>query len=69
MKLPRPRPTYDPHDEAQARTLLEQADAQSFKRGQNVEIAGGASLILTDTVTGGRVKVSVASGVVVVTAV
>ncbi len=69
MKLPRPRPTYDAHDEAQARTLIEQADAQNVKRGQDVEIAGGAVLILTDTVTGGRVRVTVASGVVVVTAV
>lgn len=67
MRLPRPRPTYDAHDEAQARSLIEQADAQNVKRGQDVEIAGGAVLILTDTVTGGRVRVSVASGAVVVT--
>jgi len=67
MKLPRPRPTYDVHDEAQARTMIEQADARNVKRGQDVEIAGGAVLILTDTVTGGRVRVSVASGAVVVT--
>lgn len=69
MKLPRPRPVYDPQDEAQVRAAIEQADAQGFKRGQDVEIAGGAALILTDTVTGVRVRVSVASGVVVVTAV
>jgi hypothetical protein len=25
MRLPRPRPTYDAHDEAQAHSLIEQA--------------------------------------------
>jgi hypothetical protein len=67
MKLPRPRAVYDPQDEAQARAAIEQADAQNVKRGQDVELAGGAVLILTDTVTGVRVKVTVASGAVVVT--
>ncbi len=63
MKLSRPRPTYDAHDEAQARTLIEQADAQNFKRGQDVEIAGGAVLILTDA-AGNRFRITVVAGVV-----
>ena len=67
MKLPRPRPTYDPQDEAQARAMIEQADAQSFKRGQDVEI-GGAALILSDA-AGQRFRITVVSGVLVVTAV
>jgi hypothetical protein len=50
------------------RSMLEQADAQNIKRGQNIELAGGAILIMTDTITGTRVKVTVASGAVVVTA-
>ena len=67
MKLPRPGPTYDAHDEAQARALIEQADAQNIKLGQDVEVAGKAVLILTDTETGGRVKIMVKSGALVVT--
>ncbi len=75
MKLPRPRPTYDSHDEAQARAQIEQADAQNFKRGQDVEIAGkanliladGVALILVDTATKERMQVSVKWGAVVVT--
>jgi len=43
-----------PDVEAFARATIEQADAQNVKRGQDVEIAGGAASILTDTVTGAR---------------
>lgn len=67
MKLPRPRPTYDSQDEAQARSQIEQADAQNFKRGQDVEIAGGAALILTDA-AGNRFRITVIAGVVTATA-
>ncbi len=53
MKLPRPRPTYDPRDEAQARNLLEQADRQNLKSGVKItlapacEIHPGAGLVFT----------------------
>jgi hypothetical protein len=67
MRLPRPRPTYDAHDEAQARSLIEQADGQNFKRGQDVEIAGGAVLILSDE-SGRRFRITVVSGAVTATA-
>jgi hypothetical protein len=63
MKLPRPRPTYDSQDEAQARSQIEQADAQNIKRGQDVEISGGAALILTDG-AGNRFRITVVAGVV-----
>ena len=70
MKLPRPRPTYDAQDEAQTRMAIEQADAQTFKRGQDVEIAGGISLVVTQTGalilmdgTGTRYTITVGVGV------
>jgi hypothetical protein len=67
MKLPRPRPTYDAQDEAQMRNQIEQADAQNLKRGQNVEIGGGAALIISDA-AGNRFRVTVVGGVVTATA-
>ena len=45
---------------------LEAADRQNRKAGADVEI-GPARLILTDSVTGDRVAVSVASGSVTIT--
>ena len=47
---------------------LEAADRQNRKAGADVEISAGR-LILTDSVTGDRVAVSVASGSVTVTAI
>jgi hypothetical protein len=47
---------------------LEAADRQNRKAGADVEI-GPARLILTDSITGDRVAVSVAAGVVTVTTI
>ena len=47
---------------------LEAADRQNRKTGADIEI-GPARLILTDSVTGDRVAVSVASGSVTVTSI
>jgi hypothetical protein len=63
MKLPRPRPSYDRQDEALARTMIEQADAGNYKRGQDVEIAATAGLIIRDE-AGLRYRVTVIGGVV-----
>ena len=40
MKLSRPRPIYDPQDEAQVRVAIEQADAQNLKAGADLDNAG-----------------------------
>ena len=63
MKLPRPSPRYDSQDEAMVRTMIEQADAGNYKRGQDVEIATGAGLIMRDE-AGLRYRVTVVDGVV-----
>jgi hypothetical protein len=46
MRLPRPAPRYDLHDQAEFRTALERADNANHKRNSDVEI-GAARLILT----------------------
>lgn len=59
---------YDPADQSRLRNALSAADAQSLKRGQDIELAGAAKLILQDTVTGARYAVTVASGLLTATA-
>jgi hypothetical protein len=61
--LPKPARTYSPDNEAQTRRAIEEADRFNHKRGQDLEIAGAERLIMTDTVTGQRGVLSVASGV------
>ncbi len=63
MNLPRPSQAYSPDNESQARLLLTQADQQNRKRGQDLEVSPPENLILTDTVTGVRGALTVASGV------
>ena len=46
MNLPRPPAQYDQQDEAQARALIEQADARNLKKGGDVVIKNNR-LILT----------------------
>lgn len=65
MNLPRPSPGYSSENEAQARLQITQADQQNRKRGQDLEISPPESLIMTDTVTGLRGTLTIASGVVV----
>ncbi|HWA61931.1 MAG TPA: hypothetical protein VG939_11185 [Caulobacteraceae bacterium] len=63
MNLSRPPADYDPADQRRLRAALEEADRETFKRGRDLEL-GAARLILTDTVTGARYALTVASGVV-----
>lgn len=51
MKLPVPPQDYAPPHENQRNRLLEQADSQSYKRGQDVRIDDPADLILTNIET------------------
>ncbi len=69
MALPRPAEVYDVEDQARTREQIWREMGRAYVRGQDVEVAGKARFILTDTVTHARVAVSVANGVFVVTAV
>ena len=62
LALPKPAGAYDPGNEAQTRSLLEQADAQNVKR-QDVL----SSLQFRDTATGAIRTLTIHSGAVVVT--
>lgn len=57
MKLPSAAPQYDLRDQAQLRNLIERADVQNRKQGQDVEIRG-ARLVLTSP-NGTRYSVTV----------
>jgi hypothetical protein len=65
MTLPTPGEAYSKVNEAQTRAQIDQMDKRNRKQGQDVEIAGDERLILTDTVTGDRGTITVASGVLV----
>ena len=62
LALPKPSGAYDPGNEAQARALHEQADAQNIKRQDVLK-----SLQFRDTVTGAIKTLSIQSGVVTIT--
>ena len=57
MKLPTAARQYDLQDQAQMRNLLERADVQNMKRGQDIEVSP-ARLILTSP-NGTRYSVTV----------
>lgn len=57
MKLPSASPQYDLRDQAQLRNLIERADVQNRKKGQDIEVLG-ARLILTSP-NGTRYSVTV----------
>jgi phosphosulfolactate phosphohydrolase-like enzyme len=57
VKLPSAAPQYDLRDQAQLRNLIERADVQNRKQGQDVEIRG-ARLVLTSP-NGTRYSVTV----------
>lgn len=57
MKLPTAAQSYDLRDQAQMRNLLERADVQNMKRGQDIEVSS-ARLILTSP-NGTRYSVTV----------
>lgn len=46
MQLPKPGAVYDANNEAQARDAISRADAESYKRGRDVELQPGQRLIL-----------------------
>lgn len=66
--LPKPSAAYDAGNESQARRIIEDADRFNRKRGQDLEIVGAERLIISDSVTGERGVLSVASGVLTWTA-
>jgi hypothetical protein len=68
MNLPAPTPDYDPQNEAQTRATLETEDAGNHKKGKHIEVGAGSYLILTDTVTGARMSLTLASGALTLTA-
>jgi len=57
VKLPSAAQDYDLRDQAQLRNLLERADVQNMKRGQDIEVSS-AKLILTSP-NGTRYSVTV----------
>lgn len=67
MKLQQPPLAYNRMTEVQRNRSIEQADAENHKRNRDVEIGQGR-LILTDTVTGDRYSLTVASGSVTLVA-
>lgn len=66
MRLPSPPRAYDQVNEGQTRDAIERADAQSYKRGQDVEIGDTQRLIIRDAVTGERYRLTIESGQVTV---
>lgn len=66
LQLPYPSPKYDVGDQAQTRAAVEAADAQTYKRGQDIEIGATQRLILNDTTTGTRYRITVESGQILV---
>lgn len=68
MNLPVAPTNYNLKDQSQLRREIDAADKQNRKKQQDVEIARGERLIMTDEVTGFRYVVSVQSGALVLTA-
>lgn len=67
MSLPSPPSQYSAADQQRLRGVLEQRDSQNRKKQTDLVIAPDEHLIMTDTVTGGQVSITVASGALVVT--
>jgi hypothetical protein len=63
MNLPKPGPGYSQADEARTRGILELADKQTRKRGQDLELGPTERLIMVDQVTGLKGVLSIVSGV------
>mgnify|MGYP001579861258 CR=1 FL=1 len=69
MKLPTAPAGYDRRDQQEARSKLEKSDAENHKRGRHIDLGGLEFYpILYDTVTGARYSLTIASGVLTVTA-
>lgn len=67
MNLSRPPAKYDVQDQSNLRDALSRADDQNRKKSQDIEIGANCRAIFTDTVTGARIAMTVASGVVALT--
>ena len=68
MNLPNPPSVYSPGNEAQTRAQLETEDRKNHKKFTDIEIGKGCRAIFTDTVTGTRYAMTIASGAVTLTA-
>lgn len=68
-KLPPAPGAYSQRDQQELRNELERRDEQNHKRDGHLEVRSGAYIILTDTDgTGARYSITVASGVLTLTA-
>lgn len=68
MNLPNPPTSYDPTDQTNVRVALKRADADNVKRGSDYEVGKNVRIIMTDTVTQARYALTVASGVLTLSA-
>lgn len=72
MPFQPPSLEYNISDQAQFRHEAARLDAENLKRQRDIEIgdrSGVSRLIVTDTVTGTRYKITVVSGALTLTAV
>lgn len=60
---------YSQLSEQQFRNEMETRDAETHKKGRDIEVGEGVRVILTDTVTMTRYGLTVASGVLTLTAI
>lgn len=60
---------YSKTSEQEFRNEMERRDGEAHKRGRDIEVGDGVRVILTDTVTKTRYGLTVASGVLTLTAV
>ena len=58
---------YDQRDQQDLREALDERDELALKKDRHVELRNGVAIRLFDTVTGGQVELTVASGALVVT--
>ncbi len=68
MNLPSAPVDYNLKDQSQLRREIDAADKLNRKKQQDVEVARGERLIMTDEVTGFRYVVSIQSGSLTLTA-
>lgn len=68
MKLPPAPGAYSQANEQQLRNELDQREASLLRNDRTVALRPGVAIQMYDTVTGERVELTVASGVLVVTA-
>lgn len=69
MTLPNPGPRYDQDAEGRRNREIEQADARTLKKQQDIELVSGMRLIMSSP-NGTRYKITVSNaGALVVTAV